>query len=92
MVNRNKLGNKVNVVYEKAVNFTNDTLSQSSEGNYVKTDFGALVARLKDADAIVFVGGITPRLEGEGMRVNYPGFQGKTITMRKAVQQVVEVK
>ncbi len=45
-------------------------------GNYVKTDFTALANRLRDADAIVFVGGISPQLEGEEMPVNYPGFNG----------------
>ncbi|MDP4261452.1 MAG: glycoside hydrolase family 3 C-terminal domain-containing protein [Bacteroidota bacterium] len=45
-------------------------------GNYEKTDFTALANRVKDADAIVFVGGISPQLEGEEMRVDYPGFNG----------------
>jgi beta-glucosidase len=45
-------------------------------GNYEKTDFNALANRIKDADAIVFVGGISPQLEGEEMRVDYPGFNG----------------
>ncbi|HKH59309.1 MAG TPA: glycoside hydrolase family 3 C-terminal domain-containing protein [Flavitalea sp.] len=45
-------------------------------GNFVKTDFTALSARVKDADAVVFVGGISPQLEGEEMRVDYPGFNG----------------
>ncbi|MES2277215.1 MAG: glycoside hydrolase family 3 C-terminal domain-containing protein [Bacteroidota bacterium] len=45
-------------------------------GNYKKTDAMALANRVKDADAIVFVGGISPQLEGEEMRVNYPGFNG----------------
>lgn len=45
-------------------------------GHYVKTDFAALANRLKDADAIVYVGGISPQLEGEEMRVDYPGFNG----------------
>jgi beta-glucosidase len=45
-------------------------------GNYEKTDFMALANRIKDADAIVFVGGISPQLEGEEMRVDYPGFNG----------------
>jgi len=35
-----------------------------------------LVADVKDADVIIFVGGITPRLEGEEMPVNAPGFSG----------------
>ncbi|MDR7371329.1 glycoside hydrolase family 3 C-terminal domain-containing protein [Flavobacterium aquidurense] len=45
-------------------------------GNYKRTDFNALVNRLKDADAFVFVGGISPQLEGEEMKVNFPGFKG----------------
>lgn len=45
-------------------------------GNFEKTDFNAVTTRLKDADAIVFIGGISPQLEGEEMRVNYPGFNG----------------
>ncbi len=45
-------------------------------GNYKRTDFTALVNRLKDADAFVFVGGISPQLEGEEMKVNFPGFKG----------------
>ena len=45
-------------------------------GNYKKTDFTALVNRLKDVDAFVFAGGISPQLEGEEMKVNFPGFKG----------------
>jgi len=45
-------------------------------GHFVKTDFIALADRIKDADAVVFVGGISPQLEGEEMRVDYPGFSG----------------
>ncbi len=45
-------------------------------GNYVKTDFDALTQRLKDVDAIIFAGGISPQLEGEEMPVNAPGFNG----------------
>lgn len=45
-------------------------------GNFVKTNFNQLADRVKDADAILFVGGISPQLEGEEMPVNYPGFNG----------------
>ncbi len=45
-------------------------------GNFEKTDFNALANRIKDADAIIFVGGISPQLEGEEMPVNAPGFNG----------------
>lgn len=33
------------------------------------------VAQVKDADVIIFVGGISPRLEGEEMGVDLPGFR-----------------
>lgn len=57
-------------------------------GNFVKTDFAALSNRLKDADAFVFVGGISPQLEGEEMKVDYPGFNGgdRTSILLPAVQ------
>ena len=45
-------------------------------GHYQRTDFNAVANKVKDADAIVFVGGISPQLEGEEMRVNFPGFKG----------------
>ena len=34
------------------------------------------VQRVKDADVIIFVGGISPKLEGEEMKVNLKGFKG----------------
>lgn len=45
-------------------------------GHFAKTDLTALTNRIKDADAIVYVGGISPQLEGEEMRVDFPGFNG----------------
>ena len=35
-----------------------------------------LLQQVGDAEVVVFVGGISPRLEGEEMRVNEPGFRG----------------
>jgi beta-glucosidase len=57
-------------------------------GNYERTDIDALVNRIKDADAIVFAGGISPQLEGEEMRVDYPGFNGgdRTSIMLPSIQ------
>lgn len=57
-------------------------------GHFRKTDFNALAHRLRDADAIVFAGGISPQLEGEEMRVDYPGFNGgdRTTILLPAVQ------
>jgi len=45
-------------------------------GHYEKVDFAALAQRLSNVDAIVFVGGISPQLEGEEMQVNFKGFNG----------------
>ncbi|MBO9618348.1 MAG: glycoside hydrolase family 3 C-terminal domain-containing protein [Niabella sp.] len=65
---KTKLGKDAAVTYEKAVNFTNAMLPGG------KTDFAALADRVKAADVIVFIGGISPQLEGEEMKVNEPGF------------------
>lgn len=45
-------------------------------GNFEKTNFTELTKRLSLVDAIVFAGGISPQLEGEEMRVDFPGFKG----------------
>lgn len=57
-------------------------------GQFVKSDMKALANRLKNVDAIVYVGGISPQLEGEEMRVDYPGFNGgdRTTIALPAVQ------
>jgi beta-glucosidase len=57
-------------------------------GNFERTDFTVLANRVKDADAILFVGGISPQLEGEEMPVNAPGFNGgdRTTILLPAVQ------
>lgn len=39
-------------------------------------DYAAVAEQVKDYDVIVFAGGLSPSLEGEEMRVNYPGFRG----------------
>ena len=39
-------------------------------------DFAKLADKVKDADVIIMVSGISARLEGEEMRVNYEGFAG----------------
>jgi beta-glucosidase len=57
-------------------------------GNFKKTDYTALINRLKNVDAFVFAGGISPQLEGEEMKVNFPGFKGgdRTSILIPAVQ------
>ncbi len=57
-------------------------------GQLEKTDFNALADRIKDVDAIIYVGGISPQLEGEEMIVDFPGFNGgdRTSILLPAVQ------
>jgi len=51
-------------------------------------DFSKLVDSVKDADVVIYVGGISPRLEGEEMKVSNPGFSGgdRTTIALPAVQ------
>ena len=37
------------------------------------------VERVKDADIVVFVGGVSPNLEGEEMGVELPGLDRKSV-------------
>jgi beta-glucosidase len=65
---RQKLPAGANVYYEKGVDYVKGSAS---------ADVDAVAGRVKDADVIVFVGGISPRLEGEEMRdVQLDGFSG----------------
>lgn len=45
-------------------------------GREAPLDMDATVRAVKDADVIVFAGGISPQLEGEEMPVSIPGFRG----------------
>jgi len=57
-------------------------------GNFKRTDLNAIANKIKDADVIIFAGGISPQLEGEEMPVNAPGFNGgdRTSILLPAVQ------
>ena len=57
-------------------------------GNYIKNNLYTLANRFKDADAFIFVGGISPQLEGEEMKVDDPGFEGgdRTSILLPAIQ------
>lgn len=57
-------------------------------GDFQRTNFQNLANRFKDADAIIYVGGISPQLEGEEMKVNEAGFNGgdRTSILLPAVQ------
>lgn len=45
-------------------------------GREIPVDLSKTVQRVKDADVIIFAGGISPAVEGEEMRVTIPGFKG----------------
>jgi beta-glucosidase len=63
---RKKLGSDAEVRYEKGVDYVGDDTA----------GIQGVADRVKDADVIVFVGGISPRLEGEEMPVKIEGFSG----------------
>ncbi|WP_426060911.1 glycoside hydrolase family 3 C-terminal domain-containing protein [Hymenobacter sp. B1770] len=52
------------------------TILKFTGAKVVPMNAANILARVKDADAIVFVGGISPKLEGEEMNVKVPGFSG----------------
>ncbi len=45
-------------------------------GKQKPVEYNSLIEKLKGIDVVVFVGGISPRLEGEEMPVLLPGFKG----------------
>ncbi|RYY10464.1 MAG: glycosyl hydrolase, partial [Cytophagaceae bacterium] len=52
------------------------TILKFTGAKVVTMNAANILAQVKDADAIVMVGGISPRLEGEEMKVDVPGFSG----------------
>ncbi|MBN2805881.1 MAG: glycoside hydrolase family 3 C-terminal domain-containing protein [Prolixibacteraceae bacterium] len=45
-------------------------------GKEVDVDYTTLIEQLKGIETVVFVGGLSGKLEGEEMPVSYPGFKG----------------
>ncbi len=67
---KNLLGKNVQVQYQKGCNIV-DTINYNREN-----DFKPATETAASADVIVFVGGISPRLEGEALQVKIDGFDG----------------
>ncbi len=80
---------KGNVVYAKGCEIAEKAMDagnySETEGNYHDealsraggAEASAMdMAMFDDVDAIIFVGGLSPKLEGEEMRVNFKGFKG----------------
>lgn len=89
MVVKNVFANNLTNVYQMKVEAGKPyeieiSFSQGNADGMLNFDFGTLVpidmtasiAKVKDADVVVFAGGIAPSLEGEEMRVTVPGFKG----------------
>ena len=62
-------------------------------------DLHQLIEKARQADAVVFVGGLSPRLEGEEMKVDFPGFSGGDrtsielpVAQREAIQALSVAK
>lgn len=82
---KNVLGEKVRIQYQKGCNLV-DT------NNYNRRrDFEPAVKAARDADVVIFAGGISPRLEGEALQVSVDGFNGgdKTDLDLPAVQRAL---
>ena len=81
---RERLGGWTEVEYIKGVDYVN-TISADDLKQYVN--------RAKGADAVIFIGGISPRLEGEEMPVNVEGFKKgdrTNIEIPKVQQEMVK--
>jgi len=63
---KDELGEKVQIYTDTVIGYYGNT----------PVSFAATLNKIKDADLIIYVGGISPRIEGEEMRVKAPGFFG----------------
>lgn len=65
--------------YDIDISYTSrqgDAVFNFDFGPLVPMDVTQSVEKVKDADVVIFAGGIAPSLEGEEMRVTIPGFKG----------------
>lgn len=80
------LASRVPYNFEKGKEYKIE-LKYTHDGKYpagLKMNFGSespikydeLIAKVKNADVVIFVGGLSSRLEGEEMPISYPGFKG----------------
>ena len=72
-----KAGQEYDITIEYIFNSNDRAASLDFDmGYYVPVDLQKSVNKVKDADIIIFAGGISPTLEGEEMSVKIPGFKG----------------
>jgi len=60
------LGDRVQIYTDTVIGYYGET----------PASFASTLDKIKDVDLIIFAGGISPRIEGEDMRVKAPGFFG----------------
>ena len=63
---KDELGDRVQIYADTVIGYYGDT----------PASFASTLNKIKDVDLIIYVGGISPRIEGEEMRVKAPGFFG----------------
>jgi len=63
---KDELGKSVQIYADTVIGYYGDT----------PASFASTLNKIKDVDLIIYVGGISPRIEGEEMRVKAPGFFG----------------
>ena len=72
---RRSAGKDDKVIYAPGCSWVEPTWTLEDETK-VEVNIPPTISQVKDADVVIFVGGITPRLEGEEMGVDLPGFRG----------------
>ena len=65
---------KIEIRYHEMPNYNADIKFNIGHENPI--DYQASLKKLKDCETVVFVGGISPQLEGEEMPIEIPGFKG----------------
>lgn len=66
---------RIEVVYSAIFQWTDASLKLNF-GREIPVNYDELISRLKGVAVVVFVGGISPKLEGEEMPLQIPGFKG----------------
>ena len=69
-------GRKYQIMIEYFKGERGNAILNFNLGYKKEVDYDGIAKTVADADAIIFVGGISPSLEGEEMRVDLPGFRG----------------
>ena len=61
---------------KEEVDYGHDTALKAKTEAGVENTKEEILEAVKNVDVVIYAGGISPRLEGEEMRVRYPGFRG----------------